>query len=149
MLFSLIYMWIVTEQDADSGMMSLAEYLGSPTTDHIPETPNKFSEDMVRCMATVYCKLADPPLISQTFFSSSSSSTTTTSSSTIPGFSPQLLGEPWSPSKTEELKEFSTEPYCTTVEIPHISENLKEVEGLLCNFKWVRLKTIHNIVLTE
>ncbi|KAG6475637.1 hypothetical protein ZIOFF_064866 [Zingiber officinale] len=111
------------------GMMSLAEYLGSPTADQIPDTPNKLSEDMVRCMATVYCKLADPPLISQTFFSSSSSSTTT---STIPGFSPQHLGEPWSPSKTEELKEFST-----TVEIPHISENHKDVEDLLCNFKLI------------
>ncbi|XP_042439958.1 uncharacterized protein LOC122025249 isoform X2 [Zingiber officinale] len=116
-------------EDADSGMMSLAEYLGSPTADQIPDTPNKLSEDMVRCMATVYCKLADPPLISQTFFSSSSSSTTT---STIPGFSPQHLGEPWSPSKTEELKEFST-----TVEIPHISENHKDVEDLLCNFKLI------------
>ncbi|XP_074567909.1 uncharacterized protein LOC141824504 isoform X2 [Curcuma longa] len=121
-------------EDADSGMMSLAEYLGSPNADHIPETANKLSEDMVRCMATVYCKLADPPLISQTFFSSSSSSTTT---STIPGFSPQHLGEPWSPSKTEELKEFSTEPYCTTVEIPHVSENLNDVEDLLCNFKLI------------
>ncbi|KAG6478452.1 hypothetical protein ZIOFF_061895 [Zingiber officinale] len=127
-LIQCFYFALLSANDVDSGMMSLAEYLGSPTADQIPDTPNKLSEDMVRCMATVYCKLADPPLISQTFFSSSSSTTT----STIPGFSPQHLGEPWSPSKTEELKEFST-----TVEIPHISENHKDVEDLLCNFKLI------------
>ncbi|RRT67281.1 hypothetical protein B296_00024700 [Ensete ventricosum] len=51
------------EQNANSGVISLAEYLGTSITDHVPESPNKLSEDMVRCMGAIYCKLADPPLV--------------------------------------------------------------------------------------
>ncbi|XP_020594428.1 uncharacterized protein LOC110034515, partial [Phalaenopsis equestris] len=44
-----------------SSVISLAECLGTSIADHVPETPNKVSEDMVRCMGAIYSKLADPP----------------------------------------------------------------------------------------
>ncbi|BBN00291.1 hypothetical protein MPTK1_1g27890 [Marchantia polymorpha subsp. ruderalis] len=59
-----------------------------------PGTPNRLSEELVRCMAAIYCKLADPPLsassapISPSSCSSSSSgSSMTTTSSSPRGFS--------------------------------------------------------------
>ncbi|CAM6023277.1 unnamed protein product [Sphagnum balticum] len=38
------------------------------------KTPNKLSEELVRCMAAIYCKLADPPLPELSPFSPGSSS---------------------------------------------------------------------------
>ncbi|KAL2651558.1 hypothetical protein R1flu_019686 [Riccia fluitans] len=64
-------------------------------------TPNRLSEELVRCMAAIYCKLADPPLstssapISPTSCSSSSSgSTVTTRSSSPRGSSTDSFGSP-------------------------------------------------------
>ncbi|KAL3700252.1 hypothetical protein R1sor_018274 [Riccia sorocarpa] len=64
-------------------------------------TPNRLSEELVRCMAAIYCKLADPPLpassapISPSSSSSSSSgSTVTTRSSSPRGFSNDSFGSP-------------------------------------------------------
>ncbi|KAF2553829.1 hypothetical protein F2Q68_00035575 [Brassica cretica] len=41
-------------------LISLAEHLGTRISDHVPETPNKLSEGMVKCMSEIYCKLAEP-----------------------------------------------------------------------------------------
>ncbi|KAG6547624.1 hypothetical protein Mapa_011073 [Marchantia paleacea] len=64
-----------------------------------PGTPNRLSEELVRCMAAIYCKLADPPLsassapISPSSCSSSSSgSSMTTTSSSPRGFSTDSWG---------------------------------------------------------
>ncbi|CAM6093562.1 unnamed protein product [Calypogeia fissa] len=63
-----------------------------------PGSPNRLSEELVRCMASIYCKLADPPLsqssapISPASSSSSSASSTTTTSSPRGSSS-----ESWSP----------------------------------------------------
>ncbi|GJN23187.1 hypothetical protein PR202_gb10814 [Eleusine coracana subsp. coracana] len=69
-----------------SGMISLAEYLGTNVADHIPETPNNLSEEMVRCMAGIYCRLAVPPLVHH-----GSSSSPTSSFSSTSAISPQLI----------------------------------------------------------
>ncbi|KAL5210790.1 hypothetical protein ABZP36_006413 [Zizania latifolia] len=139
-----------------SGVISLAEYLGTNVADHIPETPNNLSEEMVRCMAGVYCKLADPPLVHH-----GSSSSPTSSFSSTSAISPQYLGDMWSPNYKREstldsrlinpfhvegLKEFSG-PYNTMVEVPLIcrdSRRLKEVEDLLQTYKLIlyRLETV-------
>ncbi|KQK13004.1 uncharacterized protein LOC100839346 isoform X2 [Brachypodium distachyon] len=145
------------EGDATAaGVISLAEYLGTNVADHIPETPNNLSEEMVRCMAGVYCKLADPPLVHH-----GSSSSPTSSFSSTSAISPQFLGDMWSPSYKREttldsrlinpfhvegLKEFSG-PYNTMVEVPAIcrdSRRLKEVEDLLQTYKLIlyRLETV-------
>ncbi|XP_066331081.1 uncharacterized protein [Miscanthus floridulus] len=132
-----------------SGMISLAEYLGTNVADHIPETPNNLSEEMVRCMAGIYCRLADPPLVHHGSSSSPSSSFSSTSA-----ISPQYVGDMWSPHYKREttldsrlinpfhvegLKEFSG-PYNTMVEVPMISRDsrrLKEAEDLLQTYKLI------------
>uniref|UniRef100_J3LT75 DUF547 domain-containing protein n=1 Tax=Oryza brachyantha TaxID=4533 RepID=J3LT75_ORYBR len=139
-----------------AGVISLAEYLGTNVADHIPETPNNLSEEMVRCMAGVFCKLADPPLVHH-----GSSSSPTSSFSSTSAISPQYLGDIWSPNYKREstldsrlinpfhvegLKEFSG-PYNTMVEVPLIcrdSRRLKEVEDLLQTYKLIlyRLETV-------
>ncbi|ONK74596.1 uncharacterized protein A4U43_C03F8120 [Asparagus officinalis] len=139
-----------------SGVISLAEYLGTNIADHIPDTPNRISEDMVRCMGSIYCKLADPPLIQYCIPSSP-----TSSFSSMSALSPQYLGDMWSPSCTKEstldsrlinpfrvegIKEFSG-PYNAMVEVPSIftdTQKLSEVEGLLQSYKSLvhRLETV-------
>ncbi|XP_039828398.1 uncharacterized protein LOC120689967 isoform X5 [Panicum virgatum] len=139
-----------------SGMISLAEYLGTNVADHIPETPNNLSEEMVRCMAGIYCRLADPPLVHH-----GSSSSPTSSFSSTSAVSPQYVGDMWSPNYKREttldsrlinpfhvegLKEFSG-PYNTMVEVPmisHDSRRLKEAEDLLQTYKLIlyRLETV-------
>ncbi|KAM0938020.1 putative ternary complex factor MIP1, leucine-zipper [Dioscorea sansibarensis] len=134
-------------QNPASGVISLAEYLGTNITDHIPETPGKLSEDMVRCMGSIYCKIADPPLMCQ-----GRSSSPTSSFSSMSAFSPQYVGDMWSPGckrgstldsrlenpfQVEGLKEFSG-PYNTMVEVPSICrENLQlpDIEDTLLNYK--------------
>ncbi|OMO84200.1 hypothetical protein COLO4_22164 [Corchorus olitorius] len=129
-----------------STIISLAEHLGTRISDHVPETPNKLSEDMIKCMSAIYCKLADPPLI-QNGFSSPISSMSSASA-----FSPQDQHDMWSPGfrnnssfdvrldnpfHVEGLKEFSG-PYSTMVEVPWIfrdSQKLGDVEHLLQNFR--------------
>ncbi|KAK8263944.1 hypothetical protein V6Z12_D12G075300 [Gossypium hirsutum] len=129
-----------------SNIISLAEHLGTCISDHAPDTPNKLSEDMIKCMSVIYCKLTDPPLI-QNSFSSPISSVSSASA-----FSPQEQHEMWSPGlrnnssfdvrldnpfHVEGLKEFSG-PYSTMLEVPWIfrdSEKLAEVENLLQNFR--------------
>lgn len=135
------------EQNDDSGVISLAEYLGTSIAEHVPEAPNKLSEDMVRCMAATYCKLAAPPLVYNGGLSSPASSLSSTSA-----HSPQYLGDIWSPGckrestldsrlinpfRVEGLKEFSG-PYNAMVEVPLICRDrrtLRDVEDLLHNYK--------------
>ncbi|XVF17798.1 hypothetical protein REPUB_Repub10bG0155000 [Reevesia pubescens] len=129
-----------------SNIISLAEHLGTRISDHVTETPNKLSEDMIKCMSAIYCKLADPPLI-QNGFSSPNSSMSSASA-----FSPQEQHDMWSPGfknnssfdvrldnpfHVEGLKEFSG-PYSTMLEVPWIfrdSQKLGDVEHLLQNFR--------------
>ncbi|XP_066395726.1 uncharacterized protein [Miscanthus floridulus] len=153
-------------ETAPSGVVSLADYLGTSVADHIPETPSNLSEEMVRCMAGVYCRLADPPLLAHHRPSSSPSSSLFPAPSAV---SPQQhLGgdaDMWSPSsycgrkdgaqldsrlinpfRVEGLKEFSG-PYSTMVEVPAISRGrtrLWEAEDLLQTYKLIlyRLETV-------
>lgn len=58
------------------------------------KSPNRLSEELVRCMVAIYCKLADPPLAQPTPTSpSSSSSSTTTTSSPNDSWSPRWQSE--------------------------------------------------------
>ncbi|GMI68870.1 hypothetical protein HRI_000556300 [Hibiscus trionum] len=129
-----------------SNITSLAEYLGTQISDHVPDTPNKLSEDMIKCMSFIYCKLADPPLIQN------SSSSPNSSMSSASAFSPQDQHDMWSPGfrnnssfdtrldnpfHVEGLKEFSG-PYSTMLDVPWIlrdSKKMDDVENLLQNFR--------------
>ncbi|KAL5557204.1 hypothetical protein UlMin_039440 [Ulmus minor] len=133
-------------QNTSSSIISLAEHLGTRISDHIPETPNTLSEDMIKCMSIIYCKLADPPLTHNGISSPNSSL------SSMSGFSPREQCDAWSPGfrnnssfdvrldnpfHVEGLKEFSG-PYSTMVEVPWIyrdSQKLGDIEDLLQNFR--------------
>lgn len=134
-------------QHASSNVISLAEHLGTRISDHVPETPNKLSEDMIKCMSALYCKLADPPLTHNGLSSPNSSLSSTGA------FSPRDQCDMWSPGfrnnssfdvrldnpfHVEGLKEFSG-PYSTMVEVPWIyrdGQKLGDTEPLLQNFRW-------------
>ncbi|KAK7367473.1 hypothetical protein VNO80_09485 [Phaseolus coccineus] len=133
-------------QSSSTNIISLAEHLGTRISDHVAVTPNKLSEDMVKCISAIYCKLADPPM-THPGLSSPSSSLSSTSA-----FSIGDQGDMWSPRfrnnssfevrldnpfHVEGLKEFSG-PYSTMVEVSWLyRENQKsgDTEKLLQNFR--------------
>ncbi|KAI4386721.1 hypothetical protein MLD38_004629 [Melastoma candidum] len=133
-------------QKSATSIVSLAEYLGTNISDHVLETPNKLSEDMVRCMSVIYCKLADSSPGHQ------GSSSPVSSSSSKSGFSPQDRRDPESPGfrngssfetrlenpfHVEGLKEFSG-PYSSMIEVPWIygdSQKLVDIEPLLQKYR--------------
>ncbi|XP_068303468.1 uncharacterized protein [Pyrus communis] len=133
-------------QNTSSNLISLADHLGTRIADHIPETPNRLSEDMIKCMSTIYCKLSESPL-SHNGLSSPNSSLSSTSA-----FSPRDQSDMWSPRcrnnssfdvrldnpfHIEGLKEFSG-PYSTMVEVPWIyrdSKKLGDIKHLLQHFR--------------
>ncbi|CAL9767059.1 unnamed protein product [Musa acuminata subsp. burmannicoides] len=141
--------FLKAKQNVNSGVISLAEYLETGITDDVPEYPNRLSEDMVRLMGAVYCKLVDPPLVFHGFSSSPASS-----SSSMSALSPHYPGELWSPGykresnldsrlinpfQVEGLKEFSG-PYNAMVEVPLIRrdrQRLRDVEVMLHNYKLI------------
>ncbi|XP_023744271.1 uncharacterized protein LOC111892465 isoform X1 [Lactuca sativa] len=135
-------------QNNSSNIISLAEHLGTRICDHVPETPNKLSEDIIKCMSAIYCKLADPPLANHGILSP------TSSLSSMGAFSPKDHSDMlWSPGfkrvsssfdvrldnpfHVQGLKEFSG-PYSTMVEIQCIyrdGQKLGDIEDMLQNFR--------------
>lgn len=133
-------------QNTSSNIISLAEHLGTRISDHVPVSPNKLSEDMIKCMCTIYSKLADPPKTTQGL------SSPTSSLSSISAFSPKDQCETWSPGfrndssfdvrldnpfHVEGLKEFSG-PYSSMIEVQCIyrdNQKLSDIEPSLQNFK--------------
>ncbi|CAI0429390.1 unnamed protein product [Linum tenue] len=130
-----------------TNVISLAEHLGTRISDHVNDTPNKLSEDMIRCMSAIYCKLSDPPVTNNGL------SSPVSSLSSMSAFSPQEQCDMWSPGfmtnsssfdirlenpfLVEGLKEFSG-PYSMMVEVPWIyrdNQKLGDVESLLQNFR--------------
>ncbi|XP_059654939.1 uncharacterized protein LOC132301727 [Cornus florida] len=134
-------------QGGRSNVLSLAEHLGSYSSDHVPETPNWLSEEMIKSISAIYCQLADPPLINQGFPSSPISFPSPMSES-----SPQVHYDMWSPEcrgnssfrswldnpfNVEGSKEFSG-PYFTMAEVQRISRDRpksRETEHMLQRFR--------------
>ncbi|KAK6152676.1 hypothetical protein DH2020_012315 [Rehmannia glutinosa] len=134
------------DQKASSPVTSLAEHLGTHISDHIvADTPNKLSQDMVKCMSDIYCRLADPPLANHSLSSRTSSLSSTSE------FSPEDQYDSWSPRlrnnsfdvrlnnpfHVEGLKDFSG-PYSTMVEVNRIyrdGQKLNDIEFLLEHFR--------------
>ncbi|MQL99595.1 hypothetical protein Taro_032323 [Colocasia esculenta] len=144
--------FLENEPNSTSEVISLAEYLGTSIGDHVPETPNKLSEDLVKFMGSIYCKLAESPLV----YPGPSSSPTSSFSSTG-AFSPQYHGDIWSPGRRKEssldswldnpfrvegIKEFSG-PYNVMVEVPSFclnSQRVVEVEDMLLRYRSLVLR---------
>ncbi|MED6167373.1 hypothetical protein PIB30_002348 [Stylosanthes scabra] len=133
-------------QSNPSNIISLAEHLGTRISDHVPETPNKLSEDMIKCISAIYCKLAEPPTSHPGLLSPSSSLSSTSA------FSIGDQGDMWSPRfrnnssfdtrldnpfHVEGLKEFSG-PYSTMVEVTWIYRDIPksgDADKLLQHFR--------------
>ena len=104
---------------------SLADHLGASIADHVPQTPSKLSEDIVRCICAIYCKLATSP--TQQMDLLASPTTSASSSSTL---SPRDACDSWSPRCHYEAAtspcsfgspKDTQSPYSSMVEIPKIS----------------------------
>lgn len=86
---------------SDSGHRSLAEHLGASRIDDALKSPDKLSEEIVRCISSIYCRLSDPRLADKGVVdSSSSSSSSSTSSSSI--YTPENPSRSWSPRHNVE-----------------------------------------------
>ncbi|KAM1127193.1 hypothetical protein ACFX13_037995 [Malus domestica] len=105
---------------ANSCHRSLADHLGDSLNDSTLNTPDRLSEDIVRCISSIYCKLANP----QNYARLSASPTSSLSSSSI--FSSKNPCDSWSPHCNKEatmhpqgLKEKSG-PCATMTEVSKI-----------------------------
>ncbi|KAI5080810.1 hypothetical protein GOP47_0003993 [Adiantum capillus-veneris] len=113
------------------------------------ESPNKLSEELVRCMAAIYCKLADPPIphLGSISPSPSHSSMSTLSSKELSsdGWSPNWRKDGLcsaSPTRTSQWR-FATDnrsPYTSMVAVHWISvdnDRLLYAEKMLQNFRYL------------
>ncbi|KAL6572881.1 hypothetical protein OROHE_002357 [Orobanche hederae] len=133
-------------QNSSSHVISLAEHLRTRIPCRIQETPNKLSEDMVKCMCNIYCKLSDPPLPSHRLPSPASSLSSISISSALdkcdmwsPGFRHDSSFDTRldNPFLVEGLKDFNG-PYSSMFEVHCIyrdSRRLGNIEYLLTNFR--------------
>ncbi|XP_043712406.1 uncharacterized protein LOC122661145 isoform X2 [Telopea speciosissima] len=125
-----------------SSHRTLANLLCVSLTDDVPETPDRLSEDIIKCISSIFCKLANPKLPHIGLSASPSSSLS--SSSTM---SPQDFCDIWSarcsedaslnPCQFEELKEKS-DPYKEMIEVLRIcvdDDNFNYAATMLQKFR--------------
>lgn len=115
----------------DYSSVSLAEHLGGCIPDNIRMSANWLSEEMIKCISSIYGQIADPPLFNHDFPSSPISFPSPPSDS-----SPRDQFSMWSPH-CEGPMAFS-ESYFTTVEVQGICKNtqrLSSVEHKQQNFR--------------
>lgn len=150
---SLVNVYIFYLQNITPSAISLAEYLGTSIADHVPEieSNSEVSENLIRCICSVYFRIMDPTLPTSTL---SSSSSHTSSCSSMSPVSPQYMGDTWNsgckkdssrnlrlenPYRLEGLRD-SSGPYSEMVEVLSIctdsTERLKSVEDLLRDFRY-------------
>ncbi|KAG9456578.1 hypothetical protein H6P81_001086 [Aristolochia fimbriata] len=113
-----------SEKNSEPALRSLADHLGS-SLEQVHETPNRLSEEILRCVSAIYCKLANAAHSNQVILSASPSPSVSSSST----FSPQYPNDIWSPRfdnesllNTRDLEELkvSRGPYSGMVEVPRI-----------------------------
>jgi hypothetical protein len=140
---------ILKQRFTKSNPGSLNEDGPRPLKEYLCYTPNKLSEELIHCMAAIYCKLADPALPQSGVPESPSSCTSSsTSISSVQG----IFSDGWSPrSKPERsceapfLDPFQVKgntrragPYNSMVEVPLIrvsKERLNSVSIMLHDFR--------------
>ncbi|XP_073046284.1 uncharacterized protein [Primulina eburnea] len=79
---------------------SLGDHLGNISTSDALVCPDRLSEEIVRCISSIYCKLANPYLTDKGYSASSTSSFYSSST-----FSPRNLSGSWSPQCNDETTE--------------------------------------------
>eukprot|EP00249_Psilotum_nudum_P005167 c18631_g1_i1 orf=235-1833(-) len=124
---------------------NLIDSINLPSGEQIFKTPNKLSEELVHCMAAIYCKLAEPPLLPLR----GSISPTSSSAGT---FSPvDLSSDGWSPRCQTDISydmpsgdssqvryTADNAAYRSMVEVPWIcvdNDRLTYAARMLCNFR--------------
>ncbi|OMO92191.1 hypothetical protein COLO4_17797 [Corchorus olitorius] len=138
------------QMDTSNGF-SLAEHLGADSiSDHVLETPNWLSEEMIKTISAIYCEIADPPLINNDYLSSPISYS---SPMDVISNSQQGQGDMWSPQcgkfssfnshfdnpfSIGEPKEFSG-PYCTMVKVQWICRDSKKLQDIEHKLQYYRL----------
>ncbi|KAM3695185.1 hypothetical protein ACJW31_07G112800 [Castanea mollissima] len=138
---------MLEQAQTTTSSVSLAEHLGTCISNHIPETPNWLSEEMIKCISAIYCELADPPLINHDY-----PSFPIALSSSLNKYSSQGQSDKWNsqcknfssfnsnfdnPFHIEGSKEFSA-PYCTMAKVQLICrdrQKLREIEHMLRRFR--------------
>ncbi|XP_057495484.1 uncharacterized protein LOC130780513 [Actinidia eriantha] len=131
---------------ATSNATSLAEHVGASIPDRITETPNWVSEEMIKCISSIYNELAEPPLINHGFpspisFSSSASDSSPhcqyVSGSPKPRKSSSCRSWIHNPFNIEGSKEFSGS--CSSmIEVQWISRDswrLRHVKHMLQHYR--------------
>ncbi|KAJ6822895.1 uncharacterized protein M6B38_385635 [Iris pallida] len=116
----------IVEPTCVASHRSLADHLGALLADHVPDSPCKLSEDIIRCISAIYCKLSNPSMQQIDIIDSP---TPSVSSSSM--FSPKDPRDSWSPRCHYEANntspcQYDTEkekfnPYSSMVEVPRIS----------------------------
>lgn len=100
------------QRRSGSGHRSLADHLGASCEDEKLDTAHRLSEDIVRCISSIYCKLANPPNCNAGL---SASPTSSLSSSSI--FSSKNPHDSWSPHCFESTMKDNRGPHTATVEV--------------------------------
>lgn len=123
-----------------SAHCSLADHLGASRIDNNLNTPDRLSEDIVRCISSIYCKLANTP---NSHAGLSNSPTSSLSSSSL--FSSKNPCDSWSPHCSEHvsvhyqgLKEEKGQ-HATMVEVLKIyldDDSFSYAAEMLQNFRW-------------
>ncbi|PKU70722.1 hypothetical protein MA16_Dca025376 [Dendrobium catenatum] len=103
---------------------TLANYFGTTIQDHIPETVWKISEDIIKCISSVYCKLTSSTNKQIELLRSSSSSCTSSSilspENPSNSWSPQFWCETASSPCQVKLPKHKHDPYKDMIEVPKI-----------------------------
>ena len=124
------------------------EQLGTYFSDHVPETPNCLSEEMIKCISAIYCELADPSIINDGY-----SCSPIAFSAPLQGFSSQNESQKWSSRRTkipffnspfDKLSHFEgseelSGPYSRMLKVQWISgdtEKLRDVEHTVKKFRY-------------
>lgn len=134
----------------EHGHRSLADYLVASRIDNNLNRPDRLSEDIIRCISSIYIKLADPAQ-SQKGLSVSSVSSFSSSSA----FSPR--SESWSPHFSEEARgrhvqglNEDSDPYAAMFEVLKLSlddDSFNYAARVLQNFRYSIWKLIiYNII---
>lgn len=133
---------------------SLADHIGNSCIDDTYIFPDKLSEDILRCICSIYCKLGNPTQSRKGYSVSSNSSLC--SSSTL---SPRNLSGSWSPQCTDEASEHcdieglkqDNGPYAAMVEVLKIcldDESYSYAATMLQKFRSL-VKSLENVDLKK
>ncbi|KAJ4758792.1 hypothetical protein LUZ62_069167 [Rhynchospora pubera] len=107
-------------QNSTSGHRSLADHFGSSIVDHVTEiSPHRLSEEIIRCISAVYCKLAKPTRKSEDSDISFSSCTPSVSSSSS-SYSPTEPCDFSSSQSCFESPKHKNLLYDNAIVVPHI-----------------------------